>query len=161
MSDVPVRFADGDHDVVAIHGFLCVTMMPLLPCDIDPRNSSTEVWRVVNAECALMMIRDDKLVGTVGIVKVPYWFAKDEFYLANRWLSVLPDFNASPLIHEAVAFAKGLSDAEHPGGLELHIYDEQAGRITILNRSPRRRDVNLHPSRGVNAHPTPEVPTLQ
>lgn len=143
MSDLTVRFAEGDGDVIAIHGFLVATMMPLLPYDIDAQNSAVEVWRVVNKECALMALDGDLLVGTIGIVKAPLWWAKDRFFLANRWLSVLPDSGAlRPLIHEAVSFAKGLAGPDDPGGLELHIYDEQAGRITILNRHPRRRDVN-------------------
>jgi hypothetical protein len=161
MSDISVRFANGDADVVAVHGFLCVTMGPMLPYDIDPKNSSIEVWRTINLEAALLMIHDDKLVGTIGLVKIPYWWAKDQYFLANRWLSVLPAFNASPLIHEAVAFAKSLSDPAHPSGLELHVYDEQRGRITILNRHPRRLDVNPIFARPVRADPTPEISTLQ
>lgn len=143
MSDITVRFGESDQDVVAIHGFLAVAMGPLLPFDIDPKNSAVEVWRVVNQECALMAIRDDKLVGTIGIVKAPYWYAKDRYFLANRWLSTLPGAGAADsLIHEAVSFAKGLATANDPGGLELHIYDETKGRIKIFNRHPRRQDHN-------------------
>lgn len=136
MTDMTVRFADGDNDVVAIHGFLCVMMGPLLPADIDPHNSATEVWRVVNHECALVALRDGKIVGSIGLVKAPFWWAKDEFFLANRWFAALPDTGAGePLLHEATAFAKSL-------GLELQIYDEKRGRIKILNRDPRRCDHN-------------------
>ena len=162
MSDISVRFAESDGDVVAIHGFLCVTMGPLLPGDIDPKNSAMEVWRVVNHECALMAIRDDKLIGTIGIVKVPHWWARDRYFLANKWLSVLPDAGAlHPLMHEAVRFAKDLTSPEDPGGLELHLYDEQKGRITILNRHPRRQDFNPIFARPVEAAQPPGTTTLQ
>lgn len=90
-----------------------------------------------------MAIRDDKLVGTIGIVKIPHWWARDRYFLANRWLAVLPGADAlHQLIHAAVTFAKGLATPDDPGGLELHVYDEQKGRITIFNRHPRRRDIN-------------------
>lgn len=162
MSDVTIRYAESDSDVVAIHAFLVVAMGPLLPFEIDPKNSSIEVWRVVNQECAIMAIRDDKLVGTVGIVRAPYWWAKDRFFLGNRWLAVLPEAGIlNPLIHEAVSFAKGLASTDDPGGLELHIWDEQKGRITIFNRHPRRQDVNpIFARAAAAAAPSPST-TLQ
>ena len=140
---VTIRYAESDADVVAIHGFLVVMMGPMLPFDIDPKNSATEVWRVVNSECAIMAIKDGLLVGTVGLIKAPFWWAADKYFLANRWCAILPDSGAlHPLIHEAVSFAKGLATPEEPGGLELHLYDETKGRLLILNRHPRRRDEN-------------------
>lgn len=161
MSNIVVRFAESDQDVVAIHGFLVVAMSPLLPFDIDPKNSIEEVWRIVNHECALMAIRDDKLVGTIGIVRAPYWWAADRHFLANRWLAVLPEAGAlDPLMHEAVAFAKGLASPDNPGGLELHLYDETKGRIKIFNRHPRRQDVNPIFARAIAAE-IPPSRTLQ
>jgi hypothetical protein len=157
-TDITIRFAESDQDVIAIHGFLCVVAGPMLPGSIDAHDSSVEVWRVVNHECALMAIdnRSGLLVGTLGLVKGKFWWGKQEF-LGNRWFFTLPDSHtAKPLLEEGVRFAKDL-------GLELHIYDETKGRLTILNKSPLRRDFNPVLARPtVEPEPThPVHPTSQ
>lgn len=135
MSDATVRFADSDQDVVAIHAFLCVVAGPLIPAPIDPQKSSTEVWRVVNHECALMAMRGDTLVGTLGIIKGDFWWG-NQGVLYNRWFHALPGDGIGKLLLDAGDdFARDL-------GLELHIIDETKGRLVILNRNPLRKDVN-------------------
>lgn len=138
MSDLVLRFAKDDADVVAIHGFLCVVMGPLLPGGvqaIDPNKSAVEVWRVVNQEAALMALHDDKLVGTLGIVKCDFWWGKGNF-LASRWFAVLPDSGAAkPLLRAGLQIGK-------EAGLELHVYDETRERLLVLNRDPTRQAVN-------------------
>lgn len=135
-SDLEIRAAETDQDVVAIHAFLCVVAGPMLPGPIDPNDSATEVWRVVNHECALMAINDEgNLVGTIGLVKPKFWWGKTEF-LANRWFFTLPHIKAGmPLLKEAIKIAED-------SNLELHIIDETKGRLVIFNKSPLRRDVN-------------------
>lgn len=132
MTDITVRFAESDQDVVAIHGFLCIVAGPTLPGDIDPNASAIEVYRVVKEECALMAMRDGKLVGTLGIIKAKFWWGKDAEFLANRWFFALPEIGAGRLLLQ-----EGLRIAKE-AGQELHIYDEALGRLVILNMSARR-----------------------
>lgn len=130
---ITIRYAETDADVVAIHGFLCVVAGPTLPGDIDPKDSATEVWRVVNHDVALMAIKDDRLVGTIGIVSPRWWWNSKLSFLANRWLFTLPGSKSlMPLMREAVGIAKA-SD------LELHIFDETKGRLLIFNKSKKRQ----------------------
>jgi hypothetical protein len=141
MSEIIIRPAETDNDVIAIHGFLCVVAGPNLPGPIDPHNSINEIWRVVNDECALVATREEdgveKIVGTIGLVKVWFWWGDGTIqFLANRWFFALPGTPAgAKLREEAEAIAKEL-------GLECHIYDEAKGRLVILNKSPLRSQTN-------------------
>ena len=127
---------------------------PILPGPIDPQKSATEVWRVVNHEAAVMVLRHDKLIGTLGIIKPDFWWGHQNF-LTNRWFAALPGFGAGKLmVSEAKRFAKDL-------GLEFLLYDEAKGRVVILNKSPDRKDVNPYLVRPP-VEPTHESsPTLQ
>lgn len=134
--ELVVRFArmgeEGDPDVVAIHQFLCVVAGPTLPGPIDPRLSATEVWRVVNHDIALMAMRGDNLVGTIGLVRPQFWWGKVHF-LANRWWFALPSIGAGKaLLKEAIAIAVASE-------LELHIIDENKERLKIFNKSKLRQ----------------------
>lgn len=130
---VTIRYAETDADVVAIHGFLCVVAGPTLPGPIDPKDSATEVWRVANHDVALMAMRDDMLVGTIGLVRPQFWWNSKLGFLANRWFFTLPGSHAAkPLLKEA----KGIAVASD---LELHIFDENKGRLLILNKSKNRQ----------------------
>lgn len=125
---IVIRYAETDADVVAVHGFLCAVYGPLLQGPIDPRDSATEVWRVVNHDVALMAMRGDMLIGTLGIIKPEYWWNKKLGFLTNRWFATLPKTNAArPLLKEARGIAKA-SD------LELHVYDEFKRRLLIFNK---------------------------
>jgi hypothetical protein len=153
MSDLTLRYASSDEDVVAIHGFLCVVALPNLVAPIDPAKSATEVWRVVNHECALMAMRGNVLVGTLGILQADWWWGKGQFFV-NRWFFTLPGTNAgSMLLREGIRIAK---DAD----LELHIIDEKKQRYRIFNRNPKRDaapPVFLTPREPTHASP----PSLQ
>lgn len=139
MTDITVRFAESDQDVVTIHAFLCIVAGPTLPGQIDPNASALEVYRVVNEECALMAMQNGKLIGTLGIIKAKFWWGKDAEFLANRWCFALPESGAGrPLLQEGLRIAK-------EAGQELHIYDEAQGRLVILNMSPLRGVFNPSP----------------
>lgn len=132
MADITVRYASTDQDVVAIHQFLVVVAGPRLPWPIDPKKSATEVWRVVNHDVSLMAIVDDRLIGTIGLVRPEFWWG-NTFFLASRWYFCLPGSQAwLPLLREAKKIAVA-SD------LELHIISEERGKIAIINRHKNRR----------------------
>ena len=131
MTDITVRFADGDNDVVVIHRFLCAVAGPSLPSEIDPKKSATEVWRVINHEVAILALRDDILLGTIGLICVEPWWG-DNKYLVNRWAFAIPGSGAwRPLLKEAKAVAVA-------SNMEFHLIAEERGRITIFNRSGLR-----------------------
>lgn len=131
MADVEVRFAQSDQDVINIHLFLCAIAGPMLPGPINPQKSIEEVWRVVSDEVALMAIEDDRLIGTMGIVRPGFWWG-DLHFLVNRWLFAIPGSKAwRPLLKEALAIASASE-------LELHIISEERGKVLILNKSKLR-----------------------
>ncbi len=134
---ISIRYAESDADIVAIHRFLCVVAGPTLPGPIDHRDSATEVWRVVNEDVALMAMNDDGLmVGTMGITQAPFWWNRRVRFLANRWFFTIPGSRAAkPLLKEAGNIAKASE-------LELHIFDERRGRLTIFNRSKMRQEAS-------------------
>ena len=132
MTDLVLRYAATDQDVVAIHQFLVILAGPRLPGHIDARDSATEVWRVVTNDIALMAMRGDILVGTIGLICPQAWWNTKVRFLANRWAFIIPGSGAwLPLIREA----KKIGIASN---MEVHIISEQRGKVTILNRSKLR-----------------------
>lgn len=130
--DLVIRYASSDDDVIAIHRFLCVVAGPTLPGPIDGPASATEVWRVTNHDVAIMAIRGDMLVGTIGLTKPAFWWNPRLSFLANRWFFCLPGARAGkPLLKEAKAIAVATE-------VELHIFDETSGRLVIFNKSHNR-----------------------
>lgn len=79
-----------------------------------------------------MAIRDDALVGTLGLVSPKFWWNTGISFLANRFFFCLPGSKAwRPLLREAKAIAVASE-------MELHIISEQRGKISIYNKSKRR-----------------------
>lgn len=134
-SDITIRYAQSDYDVILLHQFLCQIAGPMLPGAIDPKDSIEEVWRVVQEEVAVMAMQDDKLVGTIGLICPKFWWGK-VWFLTNRWLFSLPGSKAwRPLLKEAKAIAVAAD-------LECHIISEDRGKILILNKSHLRGEVS-------------------
>ena len=92
--DIDISYAETDQDVIAIHRFLCVVSHPVLYCDIDPVESITEVDRVRKEGAAIMAKIDGELVGSLGLIKVKWWYgnARDPkaFFLTDRWFFDIP-----------------------------------------------------------------------
>src|SRR5437868_1757616 len=87
---VEIRYAQTDQDVIHVHQYLCVVAGPTLPGPIDPQASATEVWRCATQDVVLMAMVGDRLVGTLGLVKPPFWWNPSLGFLANRFFFVLP-----------------------------------------------------------------------
>jgi GNAT superfamily N-acetyltransferase len=130
-----IRVAETDEDVVAIHAFLCrvATDSGALQATIDPEDSINEVWRVVHHECALMAIIGDRLVGTLGLIQVPWWYNKGHYFLTDRWFFVLPEHRngviGKALLADAAVVAEA-SDLPPP----------------IINLKQRRKDATGGPN---------------
>lgn len=70
--------------MIAIHRFLMVVARPVLLCPINVEKSLLEVIRVTKEEVALMAMRGDVLVGTLGLIKPTWWYG-DGHFLTDRW----------------------------------------------------------------------------
>lgn len=140
---ISIRYAETDADVIAIHEFLCVVAGPTLPGPIDHKDSATEIWRVARESVAIMAISEERLVGTIGLIRPTFWWNAKLPFLANRWAFALPGSRAwKPMLREATAIAVA-------SGLELHVISEARGSVTIFNKSNNRQ---------VRAQPREEAP---
>lgn len=94
--------------MVAIHEFLLVVATPVLQCPVNVVKSLQEIIRVTRDEVALMLVRDGRLIGTMGLVNPTWWYG-DEGFLTDRWHFVLPEFDSTPeselLLDEAIKVA--------------------------------------------------------
>lgn len=84
QADLFIRYAQNDDDVIAIHRFLLVVARPALLAPVNVVKSLQEVIRVTKEEVALMAMRGDMLVGTLGLIKPTWWYGDDSF-LTDRW----------------------------------------------------------------------------
>jgi hypothetical protein len=135
---VSIVYAHTDEHIVNMHRFLVAVAGPTLPFPIDARKSVEEIWRVTKHDIALMALRGNRLVGTLGLLRPDFWWGNGG-YLANRWFFTLPNEGAGvPLLREARAIAIA-------SGLELHIIAEAKGKIVILNKSWRRNGYQARP----------------
>ena len=135
---ITIRYAETDADVIAIHQFLVIVAGPDLPGPIDAHDSAVGVWQSATYDVALMAMKDDKLVGTLGLCQNSFWWNTKIRFLANRFFFTLPESHAArPLLKEGIAIAKA-------SNLEFHVYDERKGRLLIFNRHPARKNHNPH-----------------
>lgn len=106
---ISVRFAESEQDMTAIHRFLLVIAQPAMRCPVNIIKSLQEIIRVVRDEAALMLIHNDVMVGTMGIVNPTWWYG-DGGFLTDRWHFVLPEFDNTPaseaLMDEAIEMAR-------------------------------------------------------
>lgn len=147
MSDITIRYAESDDDIIAIHRFLLIVAGPVQPGPVDAQKSAVEVWRVVTQDVgAIMALDGDRLVGTMGIIRVTHWWG-DVDLLYSRWFFALPRSHAGrPILKEADELAKGM-------GLELIVINEAKGKVVVLNRHENRDRPNpflVHPSSHVS-----------
>jgi GNAT superfamily N-acetyltransferase len=128
--DFVVRVAAGGEDVAAIHAFLLAVAPPALLAPVDPVDSIGEVYRVVNEEAAFVALADGEIVGTLGIVMVPWWYNRATQFLTDRWCFVSPAHRHKGVFDALIAEADALA-----ARLELAF---------IFNGKSRRRD-KAHP----------------
>lgn len=74
--------------MIAIHRFLLVVARPAMLCPVNIEKSLIEVIRVTKEEVALMAMRGDMLVGTLGLIRPTWWYG-DEAFLTDRWNFVI------------------------------------------------------------------------
>lgn len=85
---VVVRYADPE-DANTLHVFLMLVSGPAAIGRVDPVKSLTEIHRVIKEDVAIIAEIDGELVGSLGIMRVPWWYGPDEF-LTDRWFFLYP-----------------------------------------------------------------------
>ena len=95
--------------MIAIHRFLLIVATPAMVDPVDPVESLHEIFRVAAQEAAIMAIMDGYLVGTLGLVKVKWWYSKRHF-LTDRWHFCLPEHYHGPVDRALMSEAKALAD---------------------------------------------------
>lgn len=79
--------------MIAIHQLLLVVLRPVMLAPVDVKASLMEIIRVTKEDTAIMAIHEGRLVGTLGLIRVNWWYAPEHFYLADRWQAVLPQYH--------------------------------------------------------------------
>lgn len=92
---ITIRYAESDDDVIAIHQFLLIVAQPQMRAPVDAIASLEEIIRVTRDEVAIMAIKGGHLVGTMGLIHVPWWYAPDCDFMVDRWHFVLPQLRNS------------------------------------------------------------------
>lgn len=103
-----IRYAETEQDMVAMHEFLLVVARPAMQCEVNVVKSLQEIIRVTREEVALMLVREGRLIGTMGIINPTWWYG-DAGFLTDRWHFVLSAFDHTPdsalLLDEAIKLA--------------------------------------------------------
>jgi hypothetical protein len=131
---ITIRYAETDEDVCAIHQFLLVVARPEMRAPVDPMASLLEIIRVAKEQVAIMAIKGGRLVGTLGLMQVSWWYAPSHHYMVDRWHFVLPQFQNGDVNRLLIAEADSIAEA---AGLKF--YDqgkirERRGRLFVTPR---------------------------
>lgn len=85
-----------------------IVAQPAMRCPLNVIKSLNEIVRVAKFEAAIMVMHNDIMVGTMGLIKPTWWYG-DGAFLTDRWHFVLPAFTNTPtataLMDEAKAIA--------------------------------------------------------
>lgn len=109
----PVEYAFADEEqAVELHRFLCVfaTHHPgVLKAPIDAEDSVRGVLEVLHDGFAATARIDGHIVGSIGIITVPWWYNRSVRFMTDRWFFVYPKLHhrgiGSRLQAEAQAIA--------------------------------------------------------
>lgn len=120
--------------MTAIHRFLLVVAQPAMLCPVNIYKSLEEVIRVVRDEAALMLMKGDLMVGTMGIINPTWWYG-DEGFLTDRWHFVLPEYDNTP--DAALLEEEAIKIGEIAGIRFIHMGRARRGKRGILRMRPR------------------------
>lgn len=92
MNDVTIEYGQTDQDCLDVHLLLCLLMKPQLLAEIDPDDSIAGIMQVRDDGAFIVARKEGHLIGSLGLIKMPWWYNSKAFFLTNRWFSVLPQF---------------------------------------------------------------------
>lgn len=111
VPDIRIRYAENDEDVCNIHRFLLIVAEPAMRAPVDPETSLLEIIRVAKHEAAIMVMHNGVMVGTMGLIRAEWWYAKNASFLTDRWHFVLPSFMNTPTSDRLLQEAKDIAAA--------------------------------------------------
>lgn len=111
-SDVEIGFAeDTDASAIELHRYLCLISGPALLAPIDPQDSMNGVLDVLKSGFAVTARADGHLVGSLGVIRVPFYYNRKFFFMTDRWYFSYPEFRntsvGARMLLEAHAVAIG------------------------------------------------------
>lgn len=132
MNKITIEYGSDDKEFLEVHQFLCIVGGSSLLAPIDPNDSISEIMRVAS-EGACIIARDHEghLVGSLGLIRVPWWYNTKQHFLTNRWFSVWPQLKHAGVgvRLEAEAAAIGLN-AGLPVVITSHVKRRKAASPT-------------------------------
>lgn len=91
MNEITIEYGGTDAECLEVHKFLCVVGGSSLLAPIDPNDSIAEIMRVSQeGACIIARDKDGYLIGSLGLIRVPWWYNTKTHFLTNRWFSVWP-----------------------------------------------------------------------
>lgn len=132
---ITIRYAETDDDVIAIHQFLLIVAQPQMRAPVDPIASLEEIIRVTRDEVAIMAIKGGHLIGTLGLIHVPWWYAPDHDFMVDRWHFVLPQFQNGDANRMLENEAQVIADAAGIEFINQGKIREKRGKLMIFPRT--------------------------
>lgn len=89
-----MEYAKTFEQAVVIHRFLLLEVSAELEKRggaIDAEKSLNEIIRVCEEGAAIIALKNDCLIGTMGIIRWTWWFNNVDF-MTDRWTAVVPEF---------------------------------------------------------------------
>lgn len=88
---IVIEYGGTEQECLEVHKFLCIVGGSSLLAPIDPNDSIEEIMRVAKeGACIIARDGDGHLMGSLGLIKVPWWYNTKVHFLTNRWFSVWP-----------------------------------------------------------------------
>lgn len=105
---------------------------------VDPIASLNEIIRVARDEVAIMAIKNEHLVGTLGLMHVGWWYNPAYRFMTERWHFVLPQFKNGDVNRMLISEAESIANI---AGLEFINQGKirgKPGKLMLLPRSSRQ-----------------------
>lgn len=111
-----------------------IVAQPALHCPVNVEKSLNEIVRVAKEGAAIMVLHNGILVGTLGLMKVTWWYGDGEF-MVDRWHFVLPAFMNTPTADKLFDDAKEIAGI---AGLEfIHQGKIRSAKNGVQRMTPR------------------------
>jgi hypothetical protein len=110
---VTISYAKTDQECVDIHLFLCLVAQHHLMTSIDANDSINGILDARDNGHIIIAKHDGHLVGTLGLVRMNWWYNTKQEFITNRFFFVAPPLKhlglGARLEQEAVAYGKALN----------------------------------------------------
>lgn len=116
---------DTDAQAQELHRFLCVISAPALLAPINAADSMNGVLDVLRDGFAVTARLNGHLIGSLGIVRVSFWYNHDAKFMTDRWLFAYPDFHHAGVGTGMIAEAQAIA---YRAGIPLVINGHQKRR---------------------------------